>query len=110
MSIKHVITIVRTMIFTHVGVLPPDLCLLGWGQPSKMALVPYDGAAAGGVFRGPSHQTRRRADPRVSVADLSRKIELWFAQRGCRDVNRLLRPLRLNGHTFKTAVSVEHYR
>ena len=37
---------------------------------------------------------RRRADPHVSVADLSRKIELWFSQRGNRDVNRLLRPLR----------------
>ena len=78
----------------------------------SMALVPYVGAPmemAPGIFRGP-HLTRRRADPRVSVADLSRKIELWFAQRGDRDVNRLLRPLRLNGHTFKTAVSVEHYR
>ena len=42
MSIKHVITIVRTMIFTHVGVLPPDLCLRGWGQP-RFAL---DGARA----------------------------------------------------------------
>ena len=78
-----------------------------------MALVPYNGTAAGGpppgIFKGP-HLVRRRADPHVSVADLSRKIELWFSQRGMRDVNRLLRPLRLNGHTFKTAVSVEHYR
>ena len=76
-----------------------------------MALVPYVGAAAGGggVFRGP-HLLRRRADPHVSVLDLSKNIELWIVQRGNRDINRLLRPLRLNGHTFKTAVSVEHYR
>ena len=42
MSIKHVITKMRTMIFTHVGVLPPDLCLRGWGQPRLV----LDGARA----------------------------------------------------------------
>ena len=30
------------MIFAHVGVLPPDLCLRGWGQPRLV----LDGARA----------------------------------------------------------------
>ena len=46
----------------------------------------------------------------ISVTELTRKLEMWFAARGSRNIFKLIQPLRMANHTFKTGVAVGYHK
>ena len=49
--------------------------------------------------------TRRTAEPSIQVCEMSDMMDTWFLRRGTRDLEGLLRRLRLEA-TWKTAPTV----
>ena len=89
----------------HIQRFGPSMALVSW-------VAPVAGGSAPALFNGLNGASviRRRADPHITVTELTRKLEMWFAARGSRDIVKLLQPLRMANHTFKTGVAVGYHK